>query len=139
MNTVELYELAEANNIFIHYRKINRLAFALKYGENYHVAISPKALSTEQLEREVLAEEISHCITDSFYPFAYVADKMKAQRIAKAETKAREYSLTLLVPLAELKDALTEETDIYQLAEVFDTTPQMIIKALAYYKRKELL
>ena len=109
-------------------------ANALSFPEGW-IAMDVDKFENSIEEKEVLAHEMGHIETGSFYNFFSPFDIK-----AKHENKANKQAIKKLVPLDELKEALINGfTEIWQLAEYFDVSTIFMTKCIAYYKDVSLL
>lgn len=123
---MNLYQVAEKENI-----RIDRMSIPLTVG----IAV-PGAICLDEdltfdgpLERSVMAHELGHCLTDSFYHRsapAFIRRRM--------ENRADKWAVSNLVPKNELRNAILDgRTSIWDLAEYFNVTDDLIKKAICLY------
>ena len=91
-----------------------------------HIALDYDLSGAE--ETVCLAHEIGHVMRGAFYGMNSTA--LDRQR---AENRADRWAIKKLVPAAELKQALKKGYQIYEIAEMFSVTEQLIGKACALY------
>lgn len=131
MTLLELYDRAEAQGIEIDdFRMRELVSFALKEG---YIVIDYSKVSTLAEEKVILAHELGHFETGTFYN----ADTNSRDK-AWLENKAVKRSISLAVP----KEAFFEQikqgnTDHWTLAEFFDVTYEFMIIVMTYYKKEE--
>ena len=132
MNLTELYSLADEDNIIIdEFPMQTRKAFSvMDLDGDCYIAIDPFQLESAQEERIVLAHEIGHCETGSFYNRYATCDIRK-----KHENRADKWSIKHLVPKEELEEAVSAGfTEIWQLAEYFDVPCEYMARACHWYR-----
>lgn len=92
-----------------------------------------KVLSMAQ-EKVILAHELGHCVTGSFYNIHATCDIR-----GKHEHRADVWSYKVLLPYDALKQAIRDGyTEVWQIAEYFDLTEEFTAKAIMYYKEQEI-
>ena len=133
LELIGLYTMAEREGIDIdEFPMSNRVSFSLMDPEDLscYVAIDPLKLESSQHEKMVLAHELGHCMTGSFYNRYATCDVRK-----RHENHADKRSFSRLVPEPELNEAVSAGfTEIWQLAEYFDVPPEYMAKACHWYK-----
>lgn len=127
MNTMQLCKYAEENQIDIDY-------FPLKVTKSLSIrgsiALNPTLLKTETETKECLAHELGHQMTGSFYR---VGSKFETRE--RMEYRATKWAVTMLIPSQELQYALDNGcTEIWQLAEHFNVSPQFMEYAMQVYQ-----
>ncbi len=85
-------------------------------------------IDTSAGELVVLAHEMGHCLTGSFYTLD--SDLCQRQR---CEERADRWAIGRLVPLSELKAALDQGMPPHELAEHFGVPEAFLEKCLRYY------
>ena len=129
---MELYELAEAEDVVIdEFPMRKRVSFSLMdLDGDCYIAIDPFRLDSAQAEKVVLAHELGHCETGSFYNRYAACDVRK-----RHENRADKWSFSKLVSKEELEEAVSAGfTEIWQLAEYFDVPCEYMAKACHWYK-----
>lgn len=128
-----LYELADREEIEIdEYPMKRHISFSLMDVEDgsCYIAIDPMQLESSQSEKIILAHEIGHCMTGSFYNLYSSFDIRK-----RHENRADKWSIMQLVPEAELNEAVSAGfTQIWQLAEYFDVPEGYMRRVCHWYK-----
>ena len=77
-----------------------------------------------------LAHELGHCATGSFYNRYSPFDLRE-----KHERKADAWAIRRLVPEEDLMEAVGAGiTELWELADLFDVTPEFMHKAVRYYQ-----
>ena len=132
--TSELYEIAEKKNIKIDAFHLKNTVSLSLIDEDNDCFIALNKDNTEN-ELEHLAHEIGHCITGSFY------NRFAAYDIrTKHEWRADKWAIKKLIPADELKYALSHGiTEVWELAEYFNVSEDLIRKAYEYYKNNKFL
>lgn len=132
-NLIALYDYADRENINVCYFPLNdSVSMALP---NRWICIDTDKIQTSAEEAVQLAHELGHIETDSFYN---VNSKFVLRE--KMERKADRWAINDLIPLCELKTALSDGLcEKWELAERFNVTEDFVVKAVEHYKRKECL
>ena len=136
MNLTELYDLADADNIIIdEFPMQTRKAFSvMDLDGDCYIAIDPFQLESAQEERIVLAHEIGHCETGSFYNRYATCDIRK-----KHENRADKWAIKHLVPQDELYEAVSAGfVETWELAEIFDVPPEFMARAIHWYQHHNM-
>lgn len=136
MNTFGLLRISERLDIPIYnFDTGNKKAFCTEKG----IAIDFNRIETERESKRLLAEELGHVMTGSLYPLSYCNDSLRRGNVMKMERKAKDCAIRLTVPLCELKTAIAEGVDDYDIAERFDIELWELSEAVEFYKLKGLL
>ncbi len=92
-----------------------------------YICIDRARVGSERQEAVVLAHELGHYTTGSFY-----ADDGREH--GRSETRAERAAIRRMVPFADLIAALEAGiTSLWELAEKFEVTEEFMRKALGYY------
>lgn len=130
METIELYEMADANRIEV--MKFNlplNGSISVKDDERYFIGIDPNAYENSAEERVHLAHELGHCMTGSFYNIYSNFDIRE-----KHERRATKWAIKKLIPFDELVKYLDDGiVQKWELAEIFNVTEDYIDKAFSLY------
>lgn len=78
-------------------------------------------------------------MNEALYPLSYCGDSLRRGNIMKMERKAKNCAIRLTVPLYELKTAIAEGVDDYDIAERLDIELDELAEAVEYYRIKGLL
>ena len=80
-------------------------------------------------ERVHLSHELGHCVTGSFYNiYAAIDDRQRH------ENRADKWAIQMLIPVEALDDAIAEGcTEVWELAERFQVTEELVRKAVCLY------
>ena len=136
MTSSKLMALSEKLNVSVYdFRMQNKKAFCVQNA----IAIDCKRIETERERKQLLSEEMGHVIQKAYYPLGDCCDALKLPNMLKQERKAKDYSVRLLIPINELKEALEKSRDDYELAEILDVDLTVLSAAVEYYKRKDML
>lgn len=136
MTSLKLLRLSDKLNIPVYNFKMSRKkAFCVVDA----IAVDFLRVETERECKALLSEELGHVITGALYPLSHCINPLYKENIDKQERKAYNYSLTLQVPLNELKDAISHEDSDYEIAESLDVDIQTLQKAVEYYRVKGML
>ena len=127
----DLYGTAQLNNIPVdHFSLGSREALSLMDEEGCcYIALDPARVRSSADERTKLAHELGHCLTGSFYNIYATADNRR-----RHENRADKWAVEYLIPARELAEAVAAGyTQVWQLAEYFGVSEDMIRKALCWY------
>ena len=129
MTLEELYIQCDKKGIDVYYFPLKRSSvkgIALPDGT---IAMDTDKISTRTEEKEVLAHELAHIETESFYN-VYSDCDIKSKQERKAETHA----IRKLVPQNELAKAIKGgTTQLWELAGEFEVSCPLMKKAVEYY------
>ena len=132
MNLTDLYSVADEDNIIIdEFTMHKRVSFSIiDMDGDCYIAIDPLRLDSAQHEKIVLAHELGHCETGSFY------NRYSAYDIRKRhENRADKWSIKHLVPQDELNEAVSAGfVETWELAEIFDVPPEFMARAIHWYQ-----
>ena len=132
MTLDELYDRAQQQGIEIDNFAMREIV-SVSFPENW-IAIDTRKIKTRAEEKVVLAHEIGHCETGSFYNIHSPFDLRE-----RHEYKANKRSYQILSPHAELKAAVKKGlTEIWELAEYFDVPCEYMQKAAEYWRQVEM-
>lgn len=132
MTLDELYDRAQQQGIEIDNFAMREIV-SVSFPENW-IAIDTRKIKTRAEEKVVLAHEIGHCETGSFYNIHSPYDLRE-----RHEYKANKRSYQILIPHAELKAAVKKGlTEIWELAEYFDVPCEYMQKAAEYWRQVEM-
>ena len=129
MTLEELYIQCDKKGIDVYYfplRHSSVKGIALPDGT---IALDRDKISSKTEEKEVIAHELAHIETESFYN-VYSDCDIKSKQERKAETHA----IRKLVPQNELAKAIKGgTTQLWELAEEFEVSCPLMKKAVEYY------
>lgn len=136
LDLIGLYDMADDNGVIIdEYPMRNLVSFSLMdLGGDCYVAVDPLKLESAQQEKIVLAHELGHCMTGSFYNVYSPFDIRK-----RHENRADKWSIMQLVPEEELNEAVSAGfTEPWQLAEYFDVPEDYMRRACHWYRHHNM-
>lgn len=132
MTVNELYNLAEKESVTVAAFSLSKreaLSTMDSDGQCY-VAIDPEKLSSTADEKTKLAHELGHCATGSFYNVYSPCDSRQ-----RHENRADKWAIKKLIPEDELEEAVADGyTEIWELADFFEVTEDLMRKAVSWYK-----
>lgn len=127
----ELYDFAELKRIAVYRQSIPLTQEMAIPGA---ICLDENLLFDGVLERTIMAHELGHCATNAFYTRndpPYIRRRM--------ENRADKWAIKKLVPLDKLKAAIKAgNTEVWQLADYFRVSDQMMLKALCLYQNGNL-
>ena len=104
-------------------------------GGGCSIGIDPMYIDSYEEEAELLAHELGHCITGSFYNRASPLDVRQ-----KHENHADYWMITHLAPADKLARLMDQgQTEAWQLAESLGVSQSLVEKALRLYASKSML
>ena len=129
LTLTQLYTIADTNNIPVYHFPLYPLKSMSVPGA---IGIDANQLKSHSEEKEQLAHELGHCIKNAFYtgnsPY-----ELRAQK----EYRADKWSIQHLIPFPKLLNALHNGiTEIWELAEYFEVSENLIKKSLKLYESK---
>lgn len=132
MTIEDLYSLADDDGIVVEHQLIGYPGLSVEWG-NGAICIDPTTTPTAAEYKDVLAHELGHCETGSFYR-RYSPYETKA----RMERKAKKWEILHLVPLEDLREKVKEHRDIWEIAEFFGVPEKLIREAVEFYERRDL-
>ena len=136
MTVEQLYQYAEDHSIEVDEYPMQRaksLSVRLPDG-NCSVAIDRSRIGNQCEMVVVIGHELGHCSTMSFY-------SMSASQLEKKrdENRADKWAIKKLVPKDELENLITHgTTEVLEIADYFNVTPEFAYKAMWYYQNGNL-
>ncbi len=133
----ELYALADAEDIQVLCWDLPAArCLAVQHdGGGCSIGIDPMYIDSYEEEAELLAHELGHCITGSFYNRASPLDVRQ-----KHENHADYWMITHLAPADKLARLMDQgQTEAWQLAESLGVSQSLVEKALRLYASKSML
>ena len=131
MDILALYDIAQQQNIeVIQYPMCENgsLSTMLPNGTCY-IGMDAAVLDGDVQERTHLGHELGHCLTGSFYN-RYSGFDIRERH----ENRADKWSIRQIIPVDDLDEAVAEGcTEIWELAERFGVTEELIKKAVCLY------
>ncbi len=135
---LNLYNIAENKGITIDTINLKKKGVSIKLNNKCYIGLSNK-LNGDFETRDVLAEELGHCCTNSFYTLNTPLPLLK-QNVDKAERQAKDWAIRNILPLPQLLKSIKSHCgDLYLVAEDFDTGIDYIKDAIEYYTRKNVM
>ena len=131
MDIKSLYQIAEQENISV-------LSFAMPNNGSVSImnddgscciGIDQSMQDNGIQERVCIAHELGHCVTGSFYNrFATVDSRQRH------ENRADKWAVKQLISIDDLDKAIADGcTEVWELAERFGVTEELVRKAICYY------
>ena len=134
MTVNELYALSAVEGIEVHSVKCPKSkAIALNVDEQKFIGIDRSVLKSEYDERLVLAHELGHLLTDSYY-----SNSNNPIHIKRMEHRATKKAIEMLIPENELSRVLYEGITVFEISEHFSIPEDMVKKAMWIYYKKEI-
>lgn len=127
----DFYHIASQQNIVVDYFALsNREALSIMDEDGFcFIAIDPSKIRSEADERSKFAHELGHCVTGSFYN-----QYSKFDCRQRHENRADKWAISQLITVDELDEAVADGyCEIWELAERFGVTENVIKKAVCYY------
>lgn len=131
MDTAQLYTLAQQQNIpILTYPMPHSGSMSVMTPEgSCYIGMDASVRGDSTTERVHLAHELGHCCTGSFYNMYAKADNRR-----RHENRADKWAIRQLIPVDALDDAIANgDTQLWELAERFGVTEDLIRKAVCYY------
>lgn len=131
MNIQDLYDIAHEQNIeVIQYpmRENGSMSIMTQNGLCY-IGMDESIQDGGVQERVHLSHELGHCITGSFYNIHAAIDSRQ-----RHENRADKWAIQHLISQDDLDNAVANGlTEIWELAEFFGVTEELMKKAVCYY------
>lgn len=125
---LDLYNRADAQGIEVDDVPMRSLT-SVSFPQGW-IALDTAKMQTTAEHKSILAHELGHVETGSFYNIYSPFDLR-----AKQEHRADKAAIKMLVPFKRLLSAMRSGCrEVWQLAEYFDVTEELINKALALYE-----
>lgn len=129
MELNKLYDIAEKEKIDIIDFKMENKAIIGCIGSNYAIGINYSIVGNSREEKTILAEELGHYYTNTFYNHNY-----SSLEIEKREFRAIKWAFKTLIPLNKLIQLYNKGCRYtYEFAEELGVTEDLIEKAYNYY------
>ena len=127
----DLLRIATENNVIVEYADIPKngsLSVHGKYAD--YVALDRTTCDCSAQERTHIAHELGHCVLGAFYNIYSDLDVRE-----KHEYRANKWAIEHLIPLSDLTAAVADGyREPWELAELFDVTEELILKAFRCYR-----
>lgn len=131
MDIQDFYRIAEQENIAVvtFSMPINGSISIMNDDGSCYIGIDKAVQDNSNMERVLIAHELGHCITGSFYnKFAAVDNRQRH------ENRANKWAIRHLISFEDLDAAASDGcTEIWELAERFGVTEDLVRKAICYY------
>lgn len=125
MELTELYQLADNNNIDVYYYPLYPV---ISMSVPDAIGMDVDNIETTAKEKAVLAHELGHCMTGSFYTISTIDNR------GRMEERANRWAIKTLLPFSKLNEAVVGGIyETYDLADYFDLPESFIKTALNYY------
>ena len=125
---LDLYNRADAQGIEVDDVPMRSLT-SVSFPQGW-IALDTAKMQTTAEHKSILAHELGHVETGSFYNIYSPFDLR-----AKQERRADKAAIKMLVPFKRILSAMWSGCrEVWQLAEYFDVTEELINKALALYE-----
>lgn len=132
MTLLELYQRAEHQGIEVDDIRTKKLISA-SFPEGWIMLDSSK-ISSSCEEKVILAHELGHCETGSFYNV-----KSRCDTRGRHERRADKQAIAMLIPEEDFFKAVKNGyCECWELAEYFDVTCEFMYKAMDYYNQKRM-
>lgn len=131
MTVDDLYSLAEEEQIGVYAFALGkRPALSVQHEDgSCDIALNLDVVSTSAEETVLLAHELGHCTTGSFYNRYTPFDVRQ-----KHENRADRWAVKHLLPFDSMLSAMRDGyTTVWDLAERFNVTPQFVKTAYDYW------
>lgn len=130
MEIPALYEIAKEQNIeVLRFPLKDTGSMSVMEGGACFVGMDVTVLDGGVQERVHLGHELGHCLTGSFYNRYAAIDHRQ-----RHENKANKWAIQQLIPLEALDEAVAcGYTNLWELAEYFGVTEDLIRKAVCWY------
>lgn len=132
METLDLYALAEKENINFFYKKSKDTDGLYLNG---CIMLNISILNTKK-EKEVLAEELGHHFMGVSPTPPFSTDYYNKLIRSKNEYKAKKWLINEIIPLNTLKTFLKQNMDIYDIAEELNVSASLVEDAFNIYEDK---
>lgn len=133
----ELYALADEKGIQVFCCDLPKSqCLAVMDDEGFcSIGIDPMYIESYSDEAELLAHELGHCMTGSFYNFSSPFDVRQKQ-----ENRADYWMVNRLAPASRISDLMKKGLcEPWQLAEELDVSQPLVEKAIRLYSSKSML
>ena len=132
MTLLELYQRAENEHLEVDNFKMREVT-SVSFPEGW-IAVDYSKIQSNIQEKEILAHEIGHCETGSFYNI-----RSRLNTRARCERKADKQAISILVPEDEFFAFFQNGcNECHELAELFDVSCEFMNKAMEYYHNIQL-
>ncbi len=136
MNLDDLYNIADVENVEIIPHQLPKTKSISIQTDNFecYIGIDENQMASTAEMKEKLAHELGHCVKGAFYN-----RYSKFDVVSRHEYKADKWACEMLMPKEEVEEAFQQGyVEIWQLAEYFDVTEEIVKKAMRIYFDKEV-
>lgn len=129
MNNLDLFEYAEQSDVIVEYGNLQKnKALSVRIGQDMYIGMDKGIAADSAEERTLLAHELGHCATGSFYD----VQAPRSER-GRMEHRAIKWALLHTVPKSELVRLIKEKYTQNEIAGIFGVTEDLISTAYTYY------
>lgn len=131
MDIQDLYRIAEQENIAVvtFSMPISGSMSIMNDDGSCCIGIDDTVRDNSTQERVLVAHELGHCITGSFYNKYAAVDSRQ-----RHENRANKWAVRQLISMDDLDKAIADGcTEVWELAERFGVTEDIVRKAVCYY------
>ena len=130
MELSALYQIASEQNIeVLRFPLPETGSMSVMEGNACFIGMDEAVLDGDVQERVHLGHELGHCVTGSFYNRYAAIDHRQ-----RHENKANKWAIQQLIPVDALDAAVADGyTELWELAEFFGVTEDLIRKAFCWY------
>ena len=127
----KLFQIAQRSSVTVEYCHIPlNESISVEDAAGDFVLLNYGLISARAKERTHLVHELGHCVTGSFYSRHSGLDVRQ-----KRENRADKWAIEELIGEAALNAAVSEgNTEVWQLADYFNVSEEMMKKAICLYK-----
>ena len=129
MTVNELYDLAEKNKVEIYdFPLYGRKALSLPLEDGVCAVAMDTFRLTANDEKAVLAHELGHCMTHTFYsPSTPMVTR------ARCENRAMKWAVRHLITEDELVNAIAQNRQPWEIAEMYELDEETVYMAMELY------
>ena len=126
----DFYQLAEAAGVPVVHTALPEVrSVALAVGNSGVVGLDSSRPMTRAEEQAHLGHELGHCLYDGFYTRSSPYDL-----IERHEFRADRWYIRHAIPRKTLFRLLREGREVWEIAEMLDTTEEYVWQAYCYYR-----
>ena len=136
MTLLELYNYAGEQNVRVDAFPLGKTeALSLQDADgDCCIAIDPFRIASAADEKTKLGHELGHCMTGAFYNMDCPCDVR-----ARSENRADKWEIRALIGREALQTAVQAgHTELWDLAELFGVTEELMRKAVCWYENGRL-
>ncbi len=128
MTILELYDLAERDHI-----AVLDCPFISRDGVSALFADGSCVIGLKRPLKAVLAHELGHCETLSFYE-----ETSPYGLRGRAETRATKWAIRHIIPRDELEALIASGLALWEIAEHFEVDEKLVLQAVSLYRYNHL-